>query len=806
MVDSLGYMWMSSNGGIMRVSLHEINQFADGQLSRLPVLHFDEKDGMLNREANGGVHSAGIMTSDNQLWFPNQRGITVIDPYELHMQYHQTVLLPIVESVEIRDSVLHVTQHLPITLSSQYRDLRVNFTAPNFAYQDRVQFSYMLDAIGSYWHSANQHRQAIFTSLPAGTHTLRIRAESTAGEPVETALQFTIKPFFYEQWWFITLMGVVAIGILTGSYKLRIRNMQYRERQLQYRVDEQTKALQQAAEQKSRFFTGITHDLKTPLSLISAPLEDILQQDGNISEDILRERLSLMHRNSQRLTHLINQLLDVTKLNNDAIRLVFHPTDISTLTRQIAGQFHSLLIQKGITLSIDTSATEPVYLDAEAWERVVINLLSNAIKYSPSNSTICLTMTEDDSLVTIAIRDQGSGIPHHEQDRIFEYLYQAEGVHAAEGTGIGLYLVRGLVSAMGGEIRVESEAGQGATFIITLRKGYQHIESIHSVAHQPLTQPESRDTVVCPSDENEQIGSDNVAEHQHYRRVNPHQAIHKHPDQSATRSRRSKAGYSFHTTDATINRSIETGHSEYTTLADTVLIVEDNDDFREYLKTILSDMYNILTASSGSEALKMLQQKTPSLVISDVMMPGMSGLEFVNTLRKQEKFNHLPVIFLSARDQESDKEAGLSTGADIYLTKPIRSRMLLTQVEAVLRRERLLKSGIPVAATSSEPKLIQQVREVIYRQLANPNLSAGMLADALFVSRAKLYADWKAATDITLNTFITELRLEEARTLLKEKGFNVQEAAYAVGFTDANYFSTRFKKQFGSSPSGFVKK
>ena len=232
----------------------------------------------------------------------------------------------------------------------------------------------------------------------------------------------------------------------------------------------------------------------------------------------------------------------------------------------------------------------------------------------------------------------------------------------------------------------------------------------------------------------------------------------------------------------------------------------ERSNLRKYLESVQQQHYRVLTSSEGNEALEVLEKETPDLIISDVMMPGMNGWEFVNLLRKKNEFEHLPVIFLSAKNQEADIERGLSTGADIYLTKPIRSKMLLAQITAVLRRERALKSfDEQLPANPDEPQLIRQVREIVYRQLANSSLNVNMLAEALFISRAKLYMEWKKVSDPSLNDFIKKIRLDEANALIKEQQFTVQEAARAVGFKDANYFSTSFKKEFGFPPSKLIK-
>lgn len=461
----------------------------------------------------------------------------------------------------------------------------------------------------------------------------------------------------------------------------------------------------------------------------------------------------MMHRNGYRLKNLIDQILEVSKLNADAIRLRLRPTNLEQLTRQVCGQFQSLLDQKGIELEIQTSlADELIYVDKEAWERIVINLISNAIKFSDKGSTILVRMIDNEKSVNVIIQDSGKGIPKEELENIFDYLYQVEGDRSAEGTGIGLFLVKGLIERMRGSISVESKTNEGTTFTLSLLKGYNHFEPSDSLSHDVL--------------ESELIVSRKIFQLQHH---------------STITSRPSEPG-------------------------ECILIVEDNDDFRNYLDSSLSESYKTELAKNGKEALELIEKVTPDIVISDLMMPVLGGLEFVKKLRKKEHLLHLPVIFLSAKDQETDVQMGLSTGADIYLTKPIRTSTLLSQIEAVLRRERVLKNSYNKPKTQkSEPEFLAVVRDFIYRQMGNPGLNVDMLAEALFMSRSKFYRQWRTVSKDSITDYIKKVRFEEARVLLGEKKFSIHDTALAVGFSDPNYFSTSFKNEYGYPPSELLK-
>lgn len=744
------HLWISSNGGIMSIPKSELNLYADGELAYLSVMGFTEKDGMSNREANGGVNNAGFLSADQKLWFPNQNGIIVIDP----SQFMLPVSKPLIEEISFSDGALSTYGFTELKIPSGERNIRISFSSPNFSAPELMQLRYKLEGVNQDWEDATQSRQAVLTNIPPGRHQFQLSVHR-AGNPndVSEASIFIIIPyFFYETTWFKMLLGLLGALVILGSIKYRTRVLEERERQLQERVAQQTLELQKAAEQKSRFFSGITHELKTPLSLIVSPLEDLMENPGNISEKAVQQRFELMHRNGQRLQNLVDQILDVTKLNSDAMRLTLRPVNITELTRQIAGQFHSMLEMEDIELVFESDSMEDfVYADPGAWEHIVINLLSNAIRFSPRGSSIYVTVKEKDDAICLSVKDEGTGIDEKEQDNVFEYLYQVEGDKAAEGTGIGLYLVKGLVDCMGGRVELVSRNGEGAEFIITLQKGYYHFRDTDTIVHEPF--------ISTPPKNGKAFGT------------NVKIATLKHANPNASH----------------------------------ILVTEDNHDYRNYLQSTISAHYQVTTASEGVQALEILKKINVDLVISDVMMPGMNGLEFVNILRKKEGYKHLPVIFLSAKNQGTDIEEGLSTGADIYLTKPIKSSLLLSQIAAVLRREDVLKSNQLVTDQGEENELVKNLSETIYRQLGNPALSINLLADSLFMSRSSLYREWKKVSDTSLNDFIKQVRLKEAKILLSQKGFSVQETAQAVGYMDPNYFSNSFKKEYGVSPSDVMK-
>lgn len=749
--DKMGSFWISSNQGVIQISKKALNNYTNGNSDYLLVTNYNQRDGMVNQEANGGVQTAGILAQDGSIWFPNQSGITVFDDLAHVIADEVYQINPIIEQISLSDSVLDIRKRDLISFPRGERNFGVKFTAPNFAFPERLIFKYRLSGISDGWRVLNRAREINFTNLKPGSHTLQVQTETFDGNTSIASLTIIVPSFFYETIYFKFLIGLCLIGLGFVVYRYRVHTLRERERELQQRVAEQTHKLEQAADEKNRFFTGITHELKTPLSLMLGPLDEITGNTTNQSISKFQAYTQMMHRNGYRLKNLIDQILDVSKLNADAIKLNIHPFNIVTLTKQISGQFQSLLDQKGIKLEINVEeVSELVYIDKEAWERIIINLISNAIKFSPEGEKILLSIVEHDSDIQVSVRDFGKGIPIKSQQKVFEYLYQVSGNQAAEGTGIGLYLVKGLMERMGGEVDLNSKITDGAEFILTLKKGSTHFHNEDSLSHEAIDLKKAQNT---PS-----------------KRIKVDEGLQS----ESKKSHLSK-----------------------------ILIVEDNADFREYMTSILSEKYEVVVAKNGKEGLSLIKKVYPEIVISDVMMPVMDGYEFVDKLRELKDFKQIPVIFLSAKDQDVDMQKGLSTGADIYMTKPIRSSTLVSQIRAVLRREDILKkkiisTGVDVSADS---QLEIQLRNIVYRQLGNPSLNVNLLADKLYMSRSKLYREWKKVSEISVKDFINQIRFEEAIILIRDKEFPIQDAAQAVGFSDPNYFSTSFKKEFGYSPS-----
>lgn len=768
--DRFGYFWINSNKGIMRIKESILNDFLDQGITELNVESFGEEDGLENREGNGGVQYAGLLTEDGKLLFPSQAGIVYTKP-EWHLTNQRKLIPPIVEAVSYEDTSEYFFNRSEITLPNSVRDIQIKFSIPSFTTPEKLILEYKMEGVNTDWQKVGSERLAVLTNLPAGDYSFSMRGKIAGNEEfVRNEITINVTPYFYETVWFFGV-SVILFGLLVFlGIRLLLIQGKRREERLNRLVEERTVelleekektelALQQVKkldQSKSQFFTNFTHELRTPLSLILNPLEDMLEEDGfQVSNPKKRNSLTLMKRNATRLKELINQLLDVSKLNSGELTLFFEPVDLFKLTHRIVTQFEDSLAKKEIQLKlIESEDLELIYVDVNAWEHIITNLLSNALKFTSQKGGICFKVEEEKEDVIVRVYDTGSGIPKKDMPYIFDSYYQGDSsISRAGGTGIGLALVKGLVEKMGGTIEVESTVEIGTQFIIHLKKGSSHISSKDRI--------KASSTISIPAEKS----TDNIV----------------------------------------LSDSRSTNESIKTLFTQKVLLVEDNEDFREYLSSVIGDEYEVQVAQNGQEGLDLLKVFSPDIVVSDIMMPIMNGYEMMKSIRKMEEYKSIPFIFLSAKNSVADIEKGLNVGADIYLPKPVQNSVLLTQIKVLLRREGLILKEEQKKEDKRQSQLIRNVHEIIQRHLGNPELNVELIARALSISSPSLYRNWKKENQESINKTITRLRFEEALKLIEE-GFSISEVSYSVGFNHLSYFSKAFKKAYGVSPQEYVKK
>ena len=520
------------------------------------------------------------------------------------------------------------------------------------------------------------------------------------------------------------------------------------------------------------FFTNISHELRTPLTLIADPVEMLLEDTGIKGKS--RELLKMVQRNALALQQLVSNILDFRKIQNGKMELKLYRFDIVKTLTMWVGDFQLTAERKQIRLHLDVDdlkGSHEMIADQEKISRIVFNLLSNALKYTPAGGEIFVSLKDEGANLRLDVRDTGKGISQDEADKIFERFFQAKG--AASGTGIGLALVKSFVELHHGEARVESELGKGSDFIVVIPR--------------------------------EQEGDSQV--------------IHNDVD-IVDNSVNASASTGKNVVDESVLQYIDDGDRSHgkvqqlvseNTNRPTVLVIDDNTDIRQYERTLLQDEYVVLEAADGKEGLAVALKEVPDLVICDVMMPVMDGLEFTKQLKTNTATSHIPVIMLTAKNLEEHRAEGYEHGADSYITKPFHSKVLLARIENLLRQRQLLKhlyQGTKETEKEISESLLEdrdkqflkQLQAIIQKNLSDSEFGVEDMGQQIGLSRVQLYRKVKAMTGSSVVDLLRKARLAKARRLLETRSMSVSEVAYEVGFSAPSYFTKCFKEEYGMLP------
>ncbi len=533
---------------------------------------------------------------------------------------------------------------------------------------------------------------------------------------------------------------------------------------------EVTEQLEEATQTKLRFFTNISHEFRTPLTLITGPLENLMHSE-NFSPEQQRQ-FKLMHRNSLRLLRLVNQLMDFRKLENKQMKLIAYEVDLIDFLKEKEESFAYLAEKNHIDFQFHSEIeSQAIWIDRDKLDKVFFNLLSNAFKFTPSNGKISLLVKKPKAVlnklfekeIEIEIRDSGEGIDPKYAERIFDRFFQAEKSHHFKGTGLGLSLSKEFVEMHQGQIRLESQVGQGTTFTLTLPLGKEHLkpEQVDDIVREPNQDTET--LLISEQRGQPGIGAQPVMEQ---------------------------------------NKPI-------------ILVVEDVADVREYVRTCLGNQYQIIEAEDGESGLKMAIEDEPDLIISDVMMPRMNGLEMTKQLKLDIKTCHIPIILLTAKASLEHKLEGLEEGADSYIMKPFNSQHLLIRVKKLLElrlkirehyKDKLDFKSEDTPLNRLDQKFLKKLTSLITDNETQNDLTVEELSDKLGISRVHLYRKIKKLTDMSVSEFIVSVKLKRSLELLRNSGKTVSEIAYEVGFSSPSYFAKCFKTQFQISPTEYRQK
>ena len=520
------------------------------------------------------------------------------------------------------------------------------------------------------------------------------------------------------------------------------------------------------------FFTNISHELRTPLTLIADPVEMLLEDIGIKGKS--RELLKMVQRNALALQQLVSNILDFRKIQNGKMELKLYRFDIVKTLTMWVGDFQLTAERKQIRLHLDVDdlkGSHEMIADQEKISRIVFNLLSNALKYTPAGGEIFVSLKDEGANLRLDVRDTGKGISQDEADKIFERFFQAKG--AASGTGIGLALVKSFVELHHGEARVESEPGKGSDFIVVIPREQ---EGDSQVIHNDV------DIVDNSANASASDGKNVVDE-----------SVLQYID-DGDRSR----GKVQQLVSENTNRP-------------TVLVIDDNTDIRQYERTLLQDEYIVLEAADGKEGLTVAMKEVPDLVICDVMMPVMDGLEFTEQLKTNTATSHIPVIMLTAKNLEEHRAEGYEHGADSYITKPFHSKVLLARIENLLRQRQLLKNLYQGAQEAEkeiseshledrDKQFLKQLQAIIQKNLSDSEFGVEDMGQQIGLSRVQLYRKVKAMTGSSVVDLLRKARLAKARRLLETRSMSVSEVAYEVGFSAPSYFTKCFKEEYGMLP------
>jgi len=625
------------------------------------------------------------------------------------------------------------------------------------------------------------HRIAIHPDFPPNTDLKINLSIANSGIPFWND-SFTIHVLspWWQRSWAYALYGVIAVGILYAVRRVEMRRTRLKhEREMERFQAEKLKELDQL---KSRFFANISHEFRTPLTLIEGPLK---QLNSDEYEGKPKEQYEMMLRNTQRLTRLVNQLLDLSKIESGQMKLRARQMDIVEVVQGIAASFESLAKGKEIRFSLEFSE-EPIigWFDRDAVEKIVTNLLSNAFKFTGEPGEVRVHVGRNgipSYSAEIAVTDTGIGIPPDQLDKVFDRFYQVDASQTKEqeGTGIGLALTKELVELHKGDITVTSDVGKGTTFTVRLPLGKGHLKPDETIEVEEEPNPEA-------AAEGRPARPENLS----------------YP----TGGR----GSSTYKGEVEIASSAEEQGADET--RPLLLIVEDNADMRKYMRTHLDNSYRVLEAANGEEGIREAVETIPDLIISDVMMPRMDGFALCEKLKTDERTSHIPIILLTAKAGTDHKIEGLETGADEYLVKPFDAKELQVRVKNLIDQRRKLREryrkegGIrlkEIAITSADERFMNRAIEVVESHISDQGFTAEQFAGEMFLSRMQLHRKMRALTDLSPWQFVRKVRLHRAADLLRKRAGNVSDIAYQIGYDSPSRFAEAFRQEFGQTPSDY---
>lgn len=758
--DDYENLWLSSDYGLMRFD----------KASHTTIL-FLPQNGIAHEEFNTFAH---FQAKDGTLYFGGLNGIITFHPKNIRAKatantplYINKVKILRQKAENFKDETASFFENQSIRLRHNDKILEIELALLDYENTTDNHYAYKIIGHNDQWIYTDDNKISIL-SLPYGKYTLEIKARGTSGiwsENMVTIPLIVATPFYLKWWFFVLIIAVIAV---CAYFYIKWREEKLRQETLRLEnevakrtatISEQAEALKVLDKAKTRFFSNITHEFRTPLTLITGPLEQLLQK--RISPSVKRTLFGIK-KNARHLESLINQLLDLSKLESGNMKIEATRGDIVSYTNDLVQQLQPLAKQETITLKfISKKETWDINFDKKKWNKIVFNLVSNALKFTPKNGVIHVVLAQDKvtNQVNLYVQDTGIGIVPEKLLHIFDRFYQVDGstTRMQEGTGIGLTLVKELVELQKGEIWVHSEVNKGTTVEIKL----------------PLL---ANEAVVESYQETKQY----IA--------NPHE---------------------FEIEEAPKNRIISNNSSEKLEL----LIIEDNSEMRAYIRSCIDEKkYHIAEAENGLVGVKKAFEIIPDIIITDVMMPQKDGFQVTYDIRNNILTSHIPLILLTAKASLESRLEGLERGADAYLTKPFSPKELVLRTQKLIELRQLMQARYQLGNQDNsnqetnttfkkEDEFIIGLKSYIIEHLQDSNFTGEELANQFNMTRVHLHRKIKALTSYSTNEFIKKIRLEAAYKLLQQGNCTVSEVAYQTGFDLPSSFSRSFKKEYGKSPS-----
>lgn len=744
--DNQKQLWVSTKGGLSKIKWST----TETGLVAIHCQNYDEHDGLQGREFN---RYAAYKTRAGEMIFGGAYGFNLFRPETIQPVSNQPPLVLtdfqlFNRSVRVGESVNNsvvlpaaASEINALHLKHNQNDFSFEFAALGYSNAAKIRYAYLLEGFNKDWVYLNgTNRTATYTNMDPGNYRFRVKLSSADGVWQETPyeLLLTIAPPFWKTPFAYLLYFILAAGAL---YFLRRQIIRREQTRMQLAVErEETRRIRELDGMKTRFFTNVSHEFKTPISLILIPIQRMIKETPSGE---LKAQFELIHRNARRLLNMVNELLDFRKMEENELQLRTQEADIVERIQELAVSFNDMASNKNIQYRYK-GLTAPLVMsfDPDKLERILFNLLSNAFKFTPESGQVTLEVNtvqvSDRQMLQIKVQDTGIGIPADQHEKIFDRFYQSNPGEQVlnQGSGIGLSITREFVELHGGIIQVLSEKGKGACFTVFLPIKTSHVQVTTAATGLP-------------------------------------------------------------------------GHHLFK--KPTILLVEDNHDFRTYLRQSLAPHFTILEAAQGMEGWKKVLGAHPDLVVSDISMPLLSGIELCKKIKQDPRTRHIPVILLTALEGQATELAALETGPNDYITKPFNYDILFSRIKNLLNYQTVVKEtyqkqlainpSAPVEVEETEDMFIKKALVIIEKNMANPEFNVDNLRQELLLSRTSMYKKILAVTGKTPIEFIRQIRLKRAAQLLARTSHNVTEVAYMVGFNNPKYFTKYFKEEFGQLPS-----